>query len=43
MHVNDPKLAHFTYIRFLENQIRASHPFLGTPIRIILRARNERD
>ncbi len=23
LHVNDPKLAHFTYKRFLENQIRA--------------------
>jgi GTP-binding protein len=41
MHVNEPKLAHFTYIRYLENQIRAAHPFLGTPIRIILRARKE--
>jgi GTPase len=41
LHVNEPKLAHFTYIRYLENQIRAAHPFIGTPIRIILRARNE--
>jgi GTP-binding protein len=39
LHVNDPQLAHFTYLRFLENQIREAHPFLGTPIRIILRAR----
>jgi GTP-binding protein len=39
LHVNDPELAHFTYIRFLENQIRETHPFLGTPIRIRLRAR----
>jgi GTP-binding protein len=43
LHVNEPKLAHFTYLRFLENQIRASHPFWGTPIRIILRPRKERD
>jgi len=41
LHVNEPKLAHFTYIRYLENQIRAEHPFLGTPIRIILRPRSE--
>lgn len=41
LHVNDPKLAHFTYVRFLENQIREAHPFLGTPIRIVLRARSE--
>ena len=41
LHVNEPKLAHFTYLRYLENQIRAEHPFLGTPIRIILRPRSE--
>lgn len=41
LHVNEPKLAHFTYMRYLENQIRAEHPFLGTPIRIILRPRSE--
>ncbi len=41
LHVNDPSLAHFTYLRYLENQIRAKYPFLGTPIRIVLRARNE--
>ncbi len=38
-HVNNPKLAHFSYLRYLENQIRRQAPFLGTPIRIILRAR----
>ena len=41
LHVNDPKLAHFTYIRFLENCIRQEHPFLGTPIRIVLRPRRK--
>jgi GTP-binding protein len=39
LYVNDPKLAHFTYVRFLENRIREAYSFLGTPIRIILRAR----
>lgn len=39
LHVNDPKLAHFTYIRYLENRIRQAHPFTGTPIRISMRAR----
>jgi len=38
LHVNDPKLTHFTYLRFIENQIREQAPFLGTPIKIILRA-----
>lgn len=41
LHVNDPKLAHFTYLRFLENCIRLEHPFLGTPIRIVLRPRRK--
>jgi len=39
LHVNDPSLAHFTYLRYIENQIREEEPFLGTPIRIILRGR----
>jgi len=39
LHVNDPDLAHFSYLRYLENQIREAHPFLGTPIRIFLRPR----
>jgi GTP-binding protein len=37
LHVNDPSLAHFTYLRYIENQIREQEPFLGTPIKIILR------
>ncbi len=39
LYCNEPKLAHFTYLRFLENRIRKSHQFLGTPIRIVLKAR----
>jgi len=37
--VNDPKLGHFSYLRFIENQIREEYPFTGTPIRLILKAR----
>ncbi|MFZ3588637.1 ribosome biogenesis GTPase Der [Bacillus sp. DJP31] len=37
--VNDPELMHFSYERFLENQIRASFGFIGTPIKIFTRAR----
>jgi len=37
LHVNNPKLSHFTYLRYIENQIREQAPFLGTPIKIILR------
>ncbi len=38
--VNDPELMHFTYERFLENRIRDTFEFEGTPIRIITRARD---
>lgn len=41
LYVNSPELAHFTYIRFLENQIRKDYPYLGTPIRVILKKRRE--
>ncbi|GAA3024367.1 ribosome biogenesis GTPase Der [Tetragenococcus solitarius] len=37
--VNDEKLMHFSYSRFLENQIRRAFAFEGTPIRIIPRKR----
>jgi len=39
LHVNHPRLAHFTYLRYLENQLRQQYPFSGTPIRFLLRAR----
>lgn len=39
LYVNDPKLAHFSYLRYLENRLRESYPFLGTPIRLVLRPR----
>jgi GTP-binding protein len=41
IYCNNPKLAHFTYLRFLENQIRKEFPFTGTPIRIVLKPRRE--
>jgi predicted GTPase len=37
--VNDPELIHFSYRRYLENRIRAEYGFLGTPIKLIFRAR----
>lgn len=39
IYVNDPKLAHFSYLRYLENQLRKEFPFTGTPIRIVLKPR----
>jgi len=41
IYVNEPKLMHFTYMRYLENQIREEYGFLGTPIRIVLKGRRE--
>jgi GTP-binding protein len=38
---NDPDLIHFSYLRFIENKLRESFGFEGTPIRIIVRARKE--
>ncbi|WP_459501529.1 ribosome biogenesis GTPase Der [Bacillus sp. C1] len=38
--VNDPELMHFSYERFLKNRLRESFGFVGTPIRIISRARD---
>jgi len=42
VYVNDPKLMHFSYRRFLENRIRAAYEFLGTPIRIVLKGKKEK-
>jgi GTP-binding protein len=36
-HVNDKTLVHFSYRRYLENQIRAEYPFEGTPLRLSFR------
>lgn len=37
--VNEEELMHFSYARFLENQIRKAFTFEGTPIKIIPRCR----
>ena len=37
--VNDPELMHFSYQRFLINQLRENFDFSGTPIKIIARKR----
>ena len=41
IYVNDPKLAHFTYRRFIENRIREEYGFVGTPIRLVLKGRKD--
>lgn len=37
--VNEPEMMHFSYERFLQNRIRDSFDFEGTPLRLITRAR----
>lgn len=39
--VNDKELMHFSYTRYIENQIREAFGFRGTPLRFIIRERNE--
>ena len=38
---NDKELFHFSYQRYLENQIRETYIMTGTPIRILIRERGE--
>jgi GTP-binding protein len=42
VYVNEPKLMHFSYLRFLENRMRDEYGFLGTPIRIVTKGRREK-
>lgn len=35
--VNDPDLAHFSYIRYIENRIRKAFSYEGSPIRLVVR------
>ena len=39
--VNDKKLMHFSYQRYLENQIRETFGFKGTPLRFVIRERKD--
>lgn len=41
--VNSKELAHFSYIRYLENQIRDAFGLEGTPVRFIIRERGEKN
>lgn len=38
---NEPEIMHFSYQRYLENQLREACGFKGTPINIIVRGKNE--
>ncbi|MBO4288474.1 MAG: ribosome biogenesis GTPase Der, partial [Lachnospiraceae bacterium] len=41
--INDKELTHFSYTRYLENQLREAFGFKGTAIRIIYRERREKE
>ena len=41
--VNRSDLFHFSYQRYLENQIRSTFGLIGTPVRFIVRERNDKD
>lgn len=41
--VNDKELVHFSYVRYLENQIRSQYKFEGTPLRLFCRNRDDTD
>ena len=41
--VNNKELFHFSYQRYLVNQIRKEFGLEGTPVRIIAREKNEKD
>jgi GTP-binding protein len=39
--VNDPKLLHFSYERYLENQLRRAFGFEGTAIKLVFKGRSD--
>ncbi len=41
--VNDKELMHFSYTRYIENQIRETFGFKGTPLKFIIRERKEKE
>ena len=41
--VNDPALLHFSYKRYIENRLRETFGFEGTPVRIITRGKKGED
>ncbi len=41
--VNDKELMHFSYTRYIENQIRETFGFRGTPLKFIIRERKEKE
>ncbi len=42
-HVNSKNLVHFSYYRYLENKLRESFDFYGTPIELIFKNRGDKE
>ena len=43
LHVNDTKLFHFSYRRYLENKFREAYGFIGTPIKIVAKGHKDKE
>ncbi|MCU0317139.1 MAG: ribosome biogenesis GTPase Der [Fimbriimonadaceae bacterium] len=43
MFCNDPELMHFSYQRYIENQLRKQYPLEGTPVRLVARTSKEKE
>lgn len=41
--VNDPEIMHFSYLRFLENKLREAFGFEGTPLKLVVRGRKDKE
>jgi GTP-binding protein len=41
--VNEPEAMHFSYVRFLENRLRESFGFEGTPLKLVVRGKKDED
>ena len=41
--VNEPELLHFSYLRFIENRLRESFGFEGTPLKFVVRKHKQKD
>ena len=41
--VNDQELMHFSYLRFLENKLREAFGFEGTPLKMVVRPRQQEE
>jgi GTP-binding protein len=40
--VNDPRLLHFSYQRYLENRLRKAFGFKGTPLKLIFKRKGKK-